>query len=744
MSILNFPDQTIPETQKDENWHISHVVNYVQNTNGATYDYQRSDILKYYRAYNAELDEKGKQATKVITCPNGYDLGVEYIVYPLIQSKIEQLIGEYMQRPLMKKAYVVDKKSKNKKYQQRLEMLSEAMMRDLIDNKIKPNLDFDPETANPQMELPKDAKEFDNMDFKMMVEDLADKILMIFLDVRKEKHKLKDCFRDYAISDRGHFILSKAYGYTTARKVHPLDCDYDIDPYKVVQDDHDMFFESWWLTENDVYNYFSLDNNQKECVKNMFQSMSNTKNVESDSDDLSTSLKYDGWYLTNNKIGRIRVVNAMWKSRKRVSIKSEQSKKDANRIFYKKTDENGEENKNIDHIDGEMPRHCMMIGPELCLSYGLMKERLSYIDSPWYCTLPVVSIIRDNNTGTSLIKSIAAKLYQLQELASEILFEIRLAIKHLGDSRVLLYDAAQTPKAFSKAGFESGLNKVAHHLKKDKIVYINSKEKGAGKNSFNQFTSLDLSSKGAIQDMFNGLAVIEDLASKFVGMAPEREGQVGQYQTATGTDKAIRGSFARTEVIFSPFDEFVQVLLEKVLLRAKHDYEENQILQYIVGDGKTKFLKMLKGLFLSDFGVYLGDPGKDKKISEMIDNATQLALSNSNTPEMVMGLIEVFEGDNASEKKAVFQRLLDSMEKIRQENIKIQQAQIENENAQKEAQRQEDSQLKREGFGKDIKVAEIYSDSKAYDANAKTTSQERIASAKIAAEQNRNLDKKNK
>src|SRR5690606_7978140 len=147
-------------------------------------------------------------------------------------------------------------------------------------------------------------------------------------------------------------------------------------------------------------------------------------------------------------------------------------------------------------------------------------------------------------------------------------------------------DAAQTPKAFTKGGYEAGLNKVAHHMKKDKIVYINSREKGAGKSSFNQFTSLDLSGKGNIQDMFNGLAVIEDLASKFVGIAPEREGQVNQYQTATGTDKAIKGSFARTEVIFTPFDEFVQVLLEKVLLRAREDYEENEVLQYIIGDGK--------------------------------------------------------------------------------------------------------------------------------------------------------------
>ena len=206
MSILSFPDQTIPETKKDEKWHADHNIQYVQHTNGANYEYQRRDILKYYRAYNAELSEKELKATKAITCPYGHDLGVEYIVYPLIQSKIEQVLGEYMARPIMRKPYVIDKKSKNKKYEEKLKMLSESIMRDLIENKIKPNLDFDPQTQNPEMEIPKDAQEFDQMDFKMMVEDIAAKLLLIFIDVRKEKHKFKDCFRDYAISDRAHTI----------------------------------------------------------------------------------------------------------------------------------------------------------------------------------------------------------------------------------------------------------------------------------------------------------------------------------------------------------------------------------------------------------------------------------------------------------------------------------------------------------------------------------------------------------
>lgn len=737
MSLLTLLDQTIPENQKDEKWHILHALNYATYSVSGHYNDQRSEMLKLYRGYNAELSDDEKKLVKAITCPHGTYLGVEYIVYPLIQTKIEQVVGEFLTRPLRRKAYVVDKKSKNQKFEEKLKMMSEEFARGIAE-KVGSEMGFQTETENPDMELPEDIE---NHDFKTLAEIVADGLITLFLDVRKEKQKFKDLFTQYCVTDRAHAVLDKKHGYTTARPVHPLDCDYDIDPYKVVQDNHDYFFENYYLTENEVYNTFpGLTKKQKEEVKKFFESIANMDSTTFESQSLESSQKYNGWFQTSNKINRMRLVSAMWKSRKQVKIKISEDKYKTTHYKKLKPDYEEKDSEKVESIDGEMPRHVIMLGPDICLSWGLMEKRYSYIDDPYSCVLPVVSIVRDNTIGTSLIKSVASKLYQLQSMASEILFEIRLALKSAGDSRVLVYDASQTPKEFTKGGYESGLNRVMHHIKKDKLLIINSKQKGSNA-SFNQFTSLDLSQKGAVQDLFNGLAIIEDLASKFVGISPEREGQIHQNQTATGTDKAIRGSFARTEIIYTPFDEFIQALLEKVILKAKQDYEKGEVIHYVLGEFKTKFLKVFDEFFASDIGMYLSDARKDKEAAERIDRAAEMSLSNASTPEVIMGLIEVFEGESAVEKKAVFQKMIDSMEKLRQEQAKAQQEAAEAEMAKEKEFKAEDSQLKREGYKKDENVANIYVKGKGLGDSLKSTSAERIAAAKILADKEKEKEK---
>jgi hypothetical protein len=747
MSLLPLPDQSIPESEKTQEWHEDHVRDYVSFSNEDSTNNQREEILKLFRGYNAELSKEELELTKAVTCPHGTDLGQEYIVYPLIQSKIEQIVGEFMLRPLRRKAYVLDKASKNKKLEKKLEMATEQIMRDLMKD-INPDLGFEAQTENAEMELPVDVEDFFEKDYKSIEEEVADGLLRLFLDVNKEKNKFRTLFTQYAICDRAHSILFKTKGHTSQRAIHPLDADYDLDPYKIVQDDHEYFFENYYLTENEVYNSYSLTKDQKLQVKDYFAGVVSDGENENSSGNLGISHAATGWMQTSNKTNRVRVVYAMWKSRKRTSIKISNNKE--GKKFYKKMNEKDLErkprkNEEIKHIDGEMPRHCVMLGPAICLEWGEMKERYSRIDAKWVCTLPVVSVVRDNTLGSSMIKSIAAKLYQLQVIASELLFEIRLALKSAGDSRVLVYDAAQTPKDFvSKHGFEGGLNRVMHHIKKDKLLIINSKEKGRDKNTFNQFTSLDLSQKGVLQDLFLGLGMIEDLASKFVGMAPEREGQVGQYQTATGTDRALRGSFARSEVIFTPFDEFVQAVLEKSIMKMKHDYEEGQVIQYIFGEMKTKFMKIFKEFFGADIGVYLSDASKDKDIAERIDRAAEISIGNSNTPEMMMGLIEIFEGESASEKKTVFKRILASLEEVRMENQKAQQA--AQEQAAKQAQEEfvQKERISDKSDIKDIKVAHIYKSGKAEDTLNKNATQEKITSAKLDVEREKNRNQQNK
>jgi len=166
-------------------------------------------------------------------------------------------------------------------------------------------------------------------------------------------------------------------------------------------------------------------------------------------------------------------------------------------------------------------------------------------------------------------------------------------------------------------------------------------------------------------------------------------------------------------------------------MKMKFDYEEGEVLQYVVGEFKTKFLKLFKEFFLADMGIYLGDARKDQEMSDIIDRAAEVALGNSSAPEMALGLIEVFEGDSANEKKAVFQRMVNSMAKLREEQAK---ADAEQAQAAMEAEaksKEDDRTLTRDGYQKDKDVAYIYKDGKAQDGLQKNQSQERQTAAKL-------------
>lgn len=738
MSIFSLPDQTIAESKKGKEWHRNHGVQFVAYTGSSTnYSNQKALMLKYYRGYLAQLSKKEEEAVQRITCPYGVNLGQDYIVYPLIQMKIEQLVGEFIQRPLRRKTYATNKKAKNDKLDKKAKMLAEDIMRGIAKD-MEGDLGFEPQTENPDIQLPEGVEELQEMEVKTIAEEIGDDLLSYFLDVRKEKQKFKEVFIDYCIVDRGHIILDKKHGHhTTMRKVHPLDCEYDLDPYVVTQKDHGYFYETYMYTLNEIFNnYPKITKKEKESIKALFNSTGGTADGDTyDTESLGRKLDVaEGWIETKNNVMRLRGIKLIWKSRKRIKVKVSKNKKTGEDVYRKlPEDYKPRENDKIEYLDVEIPRYVTMIGPEIVLDYGVMEERYSYMDDPKSCQLPVISIVRENTIGTSSIKSVAAKLYQLQEMASEILFEIRLAMKRSG-GRVLVYDVAQTPKEFSGPGFKNGVDRVMHHAKKDQFMLINSAQKGKTNGAgFNQFTSLDLSNKGHIQDLFGGLSMIEDLADRFIGLSPERQGQVGQYQTATGVDSAVRGSTARTEVLFTPFDEFVVDVLEKVLMKTKKDYPKGEVIQFIMGNMKTKFLKIFEEYYDSDLGIYIADARKDLERSRKIDEAVGLALGNAQTPEMIMGLIDVFEGDTASEKKAVFARILNSLEKVKQENQKAAQADQENANQVAQAQIEKEDEQKDKILQNNLDVAHVYADNKMNDRLAQVDSAERIKAAELSS-----------
>lgn len=733
MSSYILADQKIPESKKDKDWHKSHIQNFVLYDSGRTPSLRKEMQLKCWSAYSCQQSEMHNKNHSPITNPYGYSLGMEWIDYPLVESKMEQMVGEFMTRGIKRKTYVINKKAQTKKLNEMFDMIAEEILRD-VNKELGESLGFTPETASPETELPPNVEEFFEQGYKTVSEQVSDNILNQVLIAKKQSDKISNLYLDFLLYDECIGYVDEKDGSPNIRKLNIFETELDYNPDLEIQDNPQYLIFNKVLSYNEIINTYDLTDEEEATLQGYMNIQQNSAITHDDSlvnDFGGMDTNYGNWLSGDKNNLRVRCVEMIWISQKKVSVKVSINKVTGKEIYknipegYKKR-----KNDNVKSIWIQQKRHCLMCGPDLVLEWGVDNERASRIDNPKNDSIFVAAIRRNNNLSAMQMRSAAYKLLQLQDFASECLFELRLAMRR-NNGRVLVYDAAQVPKQFLKSGgYTNAINRVMHHAKKDQFLIINSADKQSRYN-FNQFTSLDLSTKGLMQDLFNMLGLIEELAGKFLGLSPQREGDINQYESATGTERAVTQSTARTEIYVKPFESFLKYLLDKVLIKGKYVYEENETAQYIFGDMKTKFFKIYPEYFQEDVGVYIADNFAEQKKKSVIDSAATQALSNAATPDLILSLIETLNADTAGESEAIFKRAVKALNKLKEQEqeANAQAAQAAQEAAEKI--NQDNIELKREEIASKEKIEAMKVDGQAIRESNKNVSAEKIKIAEL-------------
>jgi len=750
---FELPKQRRPESQWTKKLYIEHANRMIQFLGTKAFHQRNETISDLYRTYSCEKTKKENEADKTITEQYGYELGVDFMVYPLAEMVVDQLVGEYLSLPLRKKTYSINKAAINKRLDEKVKYISEDILR-AENKKLEGQLGFKVDTENPEVDLPDNIEVFFSKEYKTLSEELSDDIIVHFLDVKKESRKIKTLLQDFLISEQATGFIDEKDGHPTLVRTRYDETYNDMNPDEEVQTDINIFAHSPYMTLNEILNKYDLKEEEITKVEDVFTSLSSGKLIEdnfsygknstgSAFQNCENGTSYQNWY-EGSATHRLRTVKMLWRSRKEIRAKVHINKVTGEKEYtlLKPTDKVRKRDR-VEKTTFEVIRYVDMLGPEICLGYGEYKQRLSFIDNKKKVRLPVIHLRGRNTMYSGEIRSVVAKVKPLQDLASQILFELRLAIK-ANNGRILVYDTSQIPKQFLDTyGKENAINRMLHHIKKDKILLFNSKDKQS-RATFNQFTALDLTNKGQTQDLINALMLIEDLARKFVGISKERQGEVDQYQTKGGTDTAVRQSNARTEIYFNPFDEFVQSILDRTLAKSKHIYKAGQVFSYVFGDLMTKFLTIYGEYFNDDIGVYLGNRFKDKRDKDIIDQAAVQALGNATEKELILDLINVLQGDSASESKAILEKGLASLQKMQAESAKAAQEAEQAKQQHEQVLQDKKDQVVRDGHAKDIEVAHIYADNKAFTENEKNQSQELQTAAKLALEAEKSQKEKEK
>lgn len=697
MSIYNFLDQTVPESEKTIEWHKKHILGYISFSGSKEHSLKKKEIQKLYYAYSATLDPEEEEIVKrTITQRCGVDFGPPYEIYPLIEARIDKLVGDYRKRPLKRKLLVNNQDAVIKKLDDKLDMITESLLRK--ENKeLTDSLGFEPETENPDIEIPEDIEEFFMKDYRTNSEETGEDILKQILVVRKEKEKYYEALRHYLISSEIFGFLDEKDGHPSIFIPHPLDCFYDYNPNERIQKDPQYFVFDKFMGINDIFNNFEVSERDKEKLK---KTTIGEKNAQ--------------WYQSENGSIRPRVVSMLWKSRKRIRFKSFVNEKEKEEYKLLSEDYKEEKRDKLVYVDIEDVRHITMLGPDIVLSWGSLDQQMRTIGNEKKRFLPVVGLVDYGTLGTNKIRSLAKKLDYLQKFASEILYELRLNMRQV-DGNAMVYDLANVPKQWLEHGPEAAMEKVNFFLKRDRIQIINSRDKRANPYA----SSVNVSQKGRMQDLMNMIALIEDMADRITGVKTNEQ---NPYQKATVAEIEYDSVSSRVEEYFGPFDTWTDIMNERLILKAKHVYKPNDVFSFFAGDTQMKFLQISPDFFYDDLGIYTADNRKDYEDKKLLNDIASRLFGNAQSPQLMLDLIRVIKSDNVSEAESIVEKGVKALEQIKQENDKM----IQETEKQKSANELEKEKIKADEAEKNrqnnIEVAMIYANNKADETREKVTS----------------------
>lgn len=660
-----FPSQNIKESEKDNlEWHLKHAYAFFNHTSSQVYNDRLKEMQELSYAIVGKPSTKQAQIIqKTLTQQYGEDFQVPFEIYPLIEQKLEEAIGHYRLRPLRTKTSVINRTAVSSKLEEIVDRISEAAHRE-INQKLSEETGVDLETSNPDIEVP----ELDKVDefigtYRTESEKIGELVLDYVLNAKGEKEKIYLALGFYLGFGDVSFFIEEKNGNPSLYLPHPSECYCDKLPTDDIHDDVEIAVLDQWFTQNEILNKFDLDDKEKEKLEELFKNPQPTFSINNE-------LTFDkGAFIQNmNGMQRCRVVSLYWKSRRKLEFNEYENKKtkkkEARKIPSKikaKDKKRIIDNDQLEVVDVENIRHITMLGPDLVLSWGTLTDQLTSIGDPRKRFIPYVRITSDNALRTGEVRSMARKLKFLQDLASEVLWEIRFNIRQI-DGNVLVYDTSMFPKELfgdigrTPAQANKALNKIQRLLKKERIMFINSKDK----RSNHYASSVNVSQKGRIQDLMQMFGLIESLADKISGIPSRQENQV--YQKATVAELQAQNTTSRLEEYFGPFEAGIERVFNYLVAKGQQIYKKNDILSYIGGDKTQKFIQITESFANDDLGVKFVNNRKDFESKQMIDQTASRMMSGTDDMNIIIGMLDVFDSENYEEAKQILQKYQSQLE----------------------------------------------------------------------------------
>ena len=689
-----FPPQFVLESEKTEEWAnkwVDAVVSYMAYVDSPYHNSRLNDIQNY-NIYNGSLE---LQDFKYITEQYGMAYPARLVNYPIISPKIDLLVGEELRRPMDIKVSTTNKEAVLRKEDVKVNLIMKKLTEEI-------HQEFKDATgiALPEiteMEIPEDIDLYMRYNYREMVEETAQDGLEYLMQKYHYRDIFKEGFRDLLVTGKEFFKVYDHNGDPYVRRVDPRSVVYEINSNSDYLDDASWVGEERYLSYSEI-----LDEFRDELTREDLEELSAMYQIGG-YDDLSAYNSQFDWidYQEGQEV-KIRVVSVEWKSIKTLKFKVSENKFNPEKPFMKAVADDYKPRKKEKLVTRYVDDiwEATKIGGKILVRARRRPNQVRSVDDAGSTQLSYVGCVRNNTTGRAV--SMVDLLKNIQMLYNIVMYQIELAMARSG-GKAVVYDVSQLP---TNLGMD--MQTVLYHLKTDGIIPINSKEEGNQLASFNQFQQIDFTLSNSVQQLINLKMMLEQTAGQISGVSPQREGAVGQYEYVGNVQRSVVQSATITESWFYSHSQVKKRVFEKVCNLMKVSWANGKKSSYILADGAYKFLSIMPDVSLQDYGIFIGDSGKDDAMRQQLQGIAQAALQGGQAT--LLDIIKVIKADTFTEAEHILERAMEEIKKEQAGQAQQQQAMMEAQQAASQAEFERQVQLEQIKNQAKVEVARIQSE----------------------------------
>ncbi|WP_428743143.1 coiled-coil domain-containing protein [Tenacibaculum sp.] len=599
--------------------------------------------------------------------------------YNIIRTPLETLKGEEMKMGLNFRAVAINGEAVNEKRAERTKALKKATIQRTM---AIVSGDINPETGQPNtQEDPKDIIDFFKTKYANPTEVATNKLLKYLTHKDLLQMKFSKGWEHALISSEEIYFLSIVGGHPSVRACNPLNVEFDRETDSPFIHESDWAMEERWMPVGTVIDLYG-DQLKDEDIERLDNGELGGMGFSSNGQYRDFAYDFNGGTDIEPNMGtntsHIYVANVAWKSYKKIGHLKYISQR-TGMVESTTVDESFKMTPDLKESGAVLTWEWVTevwvgtrIGHDIYVGVRPMENQTG--------KLPYVGYIYNNinSTATSIVDMVKAHQYTYIIVWWRLEQELAKA-----KGKKFIMDLAQLPKS---KGWTT--DQWMYYFDNMGVAWINSREEGrkddpTTQSKFNQFQAVDMTLSTAISQYMVILQKLEDQVERITGVSPQRAGDIGRSETATGAQRAIIQSTNNTKPLFFYHDLVRQGVMQELLELCKVAYADGLDIEYAVDEKTIETLKidagMLNGTNLGVFVTNSFDEAMNKeKLERYLDVALQQDKATLSDIVAVLGSNSISEirdtliaGENAKierDSKAA-QEANATQERINQANL---------------------------------------------------------------------------